>query len=159
MKEHPKCLGYQKPHNWPSVTPPWNIILCLQHLSFLRYPDLTLQGLSHVYPCARLNKLKNRKKTKLKFRLMIQFERRTVLVADQHLLRSESKPGATVDTLAKLQSKLFHLCVPALPAHMRINAIICSSLTTEAGNMMRPEALLQSAHVCHNGAEVSAGSS
>lgn len=68
---------------------------------------------------------------------MMQFERGTVLVADQHLLSSDSKLGSPTDSLAKLQSRLFHLWVSPLPAHNRINAIIFSPLTTEAGNVFR----------------------
>lgn len=90
---------------------------------------------------------------------MIQFERGTVLLADQHLLTSDSKLGTAQTTLAKLQSKLFHLWVPLLPTHMRINAIICSPLTIEAGNVLRPAALLPCAPVYHNGTEVSAAGS
>ena len=139
MKEYPNWLGYQKPYNCLSVTPPWSIILYLQHLPFLRYTDLTLRGLTHIYPCAGLNNPKEKKKLNQGF--IIQFERGTVLLADQHLLSNDSKLGTTTDTLAKLQSKLFHLWVPLLPAHTRINAIICSPLTVEVGNVWRPAAL------------------
>lgn len=96
----PNWFGCQKPYSCLSVTPPWSIILCLQLLSFLWYQDLTLWGLTHIYPCAGLNNQKTRKK--LNFGLMIQFERGTVLLADQHLLSSDSKLGSTADTLAKL---------------------------------------------------------
>lgn len=160
MKEYPNWLGYQKLYSCLRVTPPWSIILCLQHLFFLQYPDLTLQGLTHIYPCVGLNNLKKKKKKKkLKFGVMIQFERGTALLADQHLLSSDSKLGSTTDTLAKLQSKLLHLWMHLLHAHTRINAIICSPLTIEDGNVLRPAALSCCARVYHNGTEVSAGGS
>lgn len=97
----PNWLGCQKPYSCLSVTPSRSIILCLQLLSFLWYPDLTLWGLTHIYPCAGLNNPKTRKK-KLHFGLMIQFERGTALLAGQHLLSSDTKLGSTANTLAKL---------------------------------------------------------
>jgi len=50
-----------------------------------------------------------KRKTMLNFGLTLQFERGTVLLADQLLLSSDSKLASTTDTLVKLQSKLFHL--------------------------------------------------
>lgn len=62
MKEYPNWLGYQKPYSCLSVTPPRSITPCLQHLSFVWYPDLTLQWPTHICPCGGLNNPKKRKK-------------------------------------------------------------------------------------------------
>lgn len=75
------------------------------------------------------------------FGLTMQFERRTVLLADVHLLSNGSSMGSTIDILAELQGEFFHLQVPLLPADTRRTTSTSFPLSTEFGNILRPAAL------------------